>query len=405
MPLLLIAIIAMLGQQTMASVAKTAVPVLFKPVADDIGFDPELVLLYTWLFACTGILVMLGCGAFITRFGALRMTQMGCVLMAIGLAVMTLTTTPVPLAIALLALVAGLVSMGATVSTPASSQILARYAPARWAPLVFSVKQAGVPLGVALAAFLAPILTTWVGWRGASLILAATALVIAFALEPCRQEFDKDRKPRHPLTLSSARETFLAVLDRPGLRMLATTAFAFIGLQAVYTNFTVVYLAQELGYGLEEAGASLAVATLVAAPGRIVWGWVSSVFISPRILLVGLAVGMSIGAVGMGFYDRTWGHLAVMLPLICISATALSWHGVLLSEVARQSPPSEVGRLTGGVLAFGTAGQIAFPLLFWLGYLLGDYRGAYIIIAVPAVFAALFLLRAPIEAVDSQSLG
>lgn len=398
MPLLLIAIVAMLAQQTMATVTKTAVPVLFKPVADEIGFSPELVLGYTWVFACVGIAVMLSCGGFITRFGALRMSQIGCLLMAAGLALLALVSAPAGVALGVLALVAGVISVGTTVSTPASSQILARYAPARWAPLVFSLKQTGVPAGVAIASFTAPLLAASVGWRGAALVLAGVSVIIAVALQPCRREFDRHRRPDHPLGLAGVRATFLGVLGQPGLRMLAIAGFCFIGLQSIYTNFTVVYLAEELGYPLAAAGSALAVATLVAAPGRILWGWVSSVYISPRRLLVGLAVGMAVGAVAMGLYERSWSHTAIMAPLVLVSATALSWHGVLLSEIARLSADGEVGSMTGGVLAFGTAGQVVFPGLFWLGYLAGGYTGAYTAVAAPSLLAALALLRGRDEA-------
>ena len=178
MPLLLVAIVAMLAQQTLATAAKTGVPVLFKPMADELQFDAELVLVYTWGFACVGITVMLGCGAFIRRFGALRMTQIGCVLMAIGLALLSTTAAPMILVVAILALVAATISIGGTLSTPASSQILARYAPARWAPLVFSIKQTGVPAGVVLVSFLVPLITTHYGWRAAGLFFAGLCLLV-----------------------------------------------------------------------------------------------------------------------------------------------------------------------------------------------------------------------------------
>lgn len=393
MPLLLVAVVAMLLQQTMATVAKTAVPVLFKAVADELGFPAELVLLYTWVFACVGIVVMLGCGAFIIRFGALRMSQVGCVLMGAGLVVASATRGTPSAAIAVICLAAVVVSMGTTVATPASSQILARYAPVRWAPLVFSIKQTGVPAGVAIASFLIPVLVLGLGWRAAAWVLAAACVAIAVALEPCRGEFDSDRRRDHSLSVSGVAETFFSVLRAPGLRMLAVAAFSFIGLQAIYTNFTVVYLTEEMHYDLATAGRALGIATLVAAPGRIVWGWVSSTVVSPRVLLVGLAIVMSASAVAMGTFSPTWSYLAVMVPLVLVSATALSWHGVLLSEIARLAAPGQAGRMTGGVLAFGTAGQIVFPLFFWLGHLAAGYPGAYAAVATPALLAAVALVR------------
>ena len=46
-----------------------------------------------------------------------------------------------------IAAAAALTGMGFSVSTPSSSHLLARYSPPRYAPLIFSIKQAGVPAG------------------------------------------------------------------------------------------------------------------------------------------------------------------------------------------------------------------------------------------------------------------
>ena len=402
MAVLLLAVVAMLVQQTMASIAKTAVPVMFKALADDLGFEAELVLLFTWVFAAIAVLVMLGCGAFIIRYGALRISQAGALLTALGLIVVALTGGTPIVAMAVLLVSALLLGMGITASTPASSQILARYAPPRWGPLVFSIKQTGVPAGVAIASFCAPLLVEWVGWRGAALFFSICCLTIAVLLQPCRARFDSDRDPSHPLRLSSLKQNISLVLQHPELRLLAATTFAFVGLQSIYTNFTVVYLAEELNYSLRDAGQALAIATVVAAPGRIVWGWVGSTLIAPRYLLAVLALVMTVATVAMGCFDRAWPYWAVMLTLVGISATALSWHGVLLAEVARIAPLTRAGQLTGGVLAFGSASQTVAPLLFGLGYLLASYTGAYVACALPALTVGVLLLYAPVRTKASR---
>ncbi len=390
--LLLIAISAMLIQQTMATVAKSAVPVLFKAIADDVGFDAELVLFYTWIFACAGIVVMLGCGGFIIRLGALRVSQWGCILMALGLGLTALTFGNLWIALFILSLASIINSIGSTAATPASSQILAKYSPTKWSPLVFSIKQSGVPAGVAIASFVCPILALAYGWRTAALLLAIISIFIAVGLQPLRREFDRDRDPSHKLGASRMGDTFASVLRDPALRLYAATGFAFIGLQAIFTNFTIVYLAEELNYTLAEAGAAMGLAVLIAAPGRIFWGWVSSTFIKPRTLLAILAIIMAMAGMSMGLYTQQWPHYAIMVPMLLISATTLSWHGVLLSEIAQHSSGTQVGRMTGGVLAFGTAGQIFFPLVFWLGYLAYGYPGAFIAVSLPSAWIAGALL-------------
>jgi MFS family permease len=184
--LLLLAVIAMLIQQTMATVAKTVIPVLFPAIALDLGFASQAVLGYTWLFACVGMAVMAGCGTFIIRYGAIRISQVGGLLMAIGLglaALAGLEGLDFQAGAALLILGAMLISTGSTSATPASSEILARCAPARIAPLIFSIKQTGVPAGIAVAGALVLPLSVWVGWQYAVLAVAGLCLLIALGLE------------------------------------------------------------------------------------------------------------------------------------------------------------------------------------------------------------------------------
>ena len=79
----------MLIQQTMATVAKSAMPVLFPTIALELGTAAENVLVYIWVFAVVGVLVMAGCGTVIIRYGAIRISQVGGLLMALGLVIVT----------------------------------------------------------------------------------------------------------------------------------------------------------------------------------------------------------------------------------------------------------------------------------------------------------------------------
>ncbi|MDP6709189.1 MAG: MFS transporter [Alphaproteobacteria bacterium] len=393
MPLLLLAIVAMLIQQTMATVAKTAVPVLFPAIALDLGIASELVLGYTWVYACVGMLVMAGCGAFIIRYGAIRMSQVGGLVMAAGLALAAAASEPLWLGIPALLLGAVLISAGSTSATPASSQILARHAPPRTAPLVFSIKQTGVPAGIAIAGGLVLPLAVWIGWQWAAVVVAMLCALITIGLEPCRKAFDAERKPDQKLAFGDLWETLYAVLNEPALRAMAMAAFAFVGLQSIFVNFTVVYLYEELSYTAVTAGAILSLATLVAVPARIFWGVVASTLVPPRVLLGILALFMAAGGATMGAFTPAWSEWAVTLVCLVVSASAVSWHGVLLSEVARAAPEGEAGRMTGGVMAFGSVGQIAYPLLFGAVYFLLGYQAAYLAIGVPVLAVAIALLR------------
>ena len=78
-----------------------------------------------------------------------------------------------------------------------------------------------------------------------------------------------------------------------------------------------------------------------------------------------------------------------------LSATALSWHGILLSEAARLAPAGMIGAVTGGVLSFGQVGAFAGPCVFALLLgLTGGYAAGWAVCAVPAVWVGVTLLRA-----------
>lgn len=392
MTVLLLAIFAMLVQQTIATTAKVGLPALFPAVAADLSFNVELVLAYTWFFALVSLVFMAGCGGIIRRYGALRTSQFGCISMALGLLLAALTTQTLFM-LPSFALIILLISAGTTVATPASSQILAEYAPKKWAPLVFSIKQTGVPAGVAISGLVLVPLAVGYGWRITLIYTALICVIIAIVLQPLREEFDKKRDPTEIPRWSDFISNIKDVLSQGQRREMAIAAFSFVGMQSVYTNFTITYLYEDLGFGLEQAGQILGFSTLLAIPARILWGWLGSTLFQPRALLAFLALVMAVSTALMGAFDAQWSHIAVLVVNCAISLSVLSWHGVLLSEAARLAPAGEAGRFTGGVLAFGALGQIIFPMIFAVGYWLSGYGLAFTAISIPAaIVGVMFLL-------------
>ena len=390
MPILFVAITAMLIQQTVATTAKVGIPSLIPAVAQELQFDAELVLLYTAFYAFISLLCMAGCGGVIRRFGALRTSQFGCVLMGLGLALLPFANSAV-LAFLFLTLAASFISLGSTAATPASSQILAVYAPRKWAPLVFSIKQTGVPAGVVISGLLLVPTAVTYGWRGALIGMAILCIFIAIMLQPLRERFDKDRdETAHP-RLKDFKDNLCDVLNHGERRVLGLVAFSFVGMQSIYMGFTITYLFEDLAYSLEEAGKIVGMATVLAIPGRILWGWIGSTLVKPRLLMGLLALVMACSTSFMGALQADWSRTACLLINCSVSLSVLSWHGVLLAEVARLAPVGEAGRITGGVLAFGAIGQIIFPLLFGLGYWLGGYGFAFLIISMPAIIIGISL--------------
>ena len=355
---LYLALGVMTVQQTFATMGRSTVPLIAAAIVADLAVDPALVGIYLAIGSVAAFLTTMGCGGFILRYGALRMTQVGMLALGIGLAVVVSGW------LALFAVGAFVGGLGQALSTPSSSHLLGRLSPKHLAPLVFSIKQTGVPVGLMLAGVVAPVLATEAGWRVALLVVAGICALTAVALQPLQARFDVDRNPGQPLSPADIRADVAGVVRNPALRALCLAMFSFVGLQTLFTGFFVLYLVRGLGYDLERAGFVFAIAVAVAVPARIGWGWLASHFVKPATLLAFLGVGMAAAAALTAAIDPAWPTWAAAVIATLLSVSAVSWHGVLLAEVARLSPPGRIGATTGAVLAFGDAGALLLPLLF-----------------------------------------
>jgi MFS family permease len=240
------------------------------------------------------------------------------------------------------------------------------------------------------------------GWRGAMLATAVACVTGAAMLQPLRARFDEDRVPSRRFRLSDFRATIASVLTARDLRALSFACFAFNGIQSVFTAYFVTYLAA-LGYELAAAGFLFSLTVAIAMPCRVLWGWLGSFYVAPRLVMAGLALGMAASVALTGLFSPAWPIAAVGLVAAVVSATAVSWHGILLSETARLAPAGRVGAVTGGVLSFGQIGALAGPLVFsLLLHLTGDYGTGWAVCALPALWVGIGLLRprAPAERRD-----
>jgi MFS family permease len=401
--ILTIATVSMLLQQAFSYVCQIALPILADRIADDFGISRAWLGLYLFIQNITAIVAAMGCGGFIIRLGAWRVSQICLMLMGTSLIVIAggvLWLYPL-----------GAVLLGAgAISTPASSHILARHCPRHLAPVIFSVKQTGVPVGSLIGGLLIPFLlglgfyvatireSVYLDAYGAAFVAALIVYSMVLVLQPFRAFFDTDRDPSVRPSFSGVSETMRIVVSTPNLRDLAFAAFAFGGMQSIYSGFFILYLIDGLEYSEVDAGFVFAIASTTAVAARILWGWLGSTLVSPRIVMGLIGLFGFVAAILTGNYDFGWSQGAIMAVAILYNVTGLSWHGVLLAETARLAPPDKVGGVTGGVLAFTSVAMMIYPAVY--GGILavtGSYGLGFLFASVPSLIAAFVFFRAPVE--------
>jgi len=379
----MLALIATLAIQALVSMTVLTPPVLAALAAPDIGVASERIGLFTALVYAGAILSSAGSGALLARIGPLRLSQWCLALCASGMAVASLAILPASV------LGAVLMGLGYGPVTPASSHILIRQTPPDRRSLVFSLKQTGVPVGGALAGFIAAPLALMIGWRGAALAVAGASLALALAVEPMRSRFDS-RDNVGPVAARSPLAGIRLVLRTPTLRRLALSSTTFAATQLSLATFLVTFLTERVGMPLVTAGIVMAVAQGAGIVGRILLGWVADRFLRAGRVLALLGIGMTVASVATGLISSAWPLPSIFAATAMLGLTGLSWNGVYLAEVAAIAPSGAAGAATGGALSVTFLGIVLGPALFSaVVSLSGSYTLGFAIVAAGAFLGGL----------------
>lgn len=231
----------------MSSFAAAAIPLLGPLLTQRWDVAPETIG-YVSAVVSTGICWFLACGGpMLDHHGPVRSLQIGLLFVAVGL---VLLSQPFGLVGLLGALVVGL---GLAPNTPAGSQVLMRTAPVSHRTLVFSIKQAGVPMGGAVAGLTVAPLVLWLGFVGAMWALAILVLLSAVLVQPFQKKLDAEKGPQNRgwprlfLSPSSLSRAVRVLNAHPSLPMLTAIGVSFSITQASITAFTATYMVTQHG--------------------------------------------------------------------------------------------------------------------------------------------------------------
>ena len=281
-------------------------------------------------------------------------------------------------------------------SPPAGSRILAATAPPDHRTLIFSVKQAGAPIGGALAGLmLAPIAVAW-GWQAAVFAGAAIGLAAAAIIAPARAQLDVERRREQPLNFAAlfapsvVVAPFKVLSANRALLAISFLAFSFALVQGSLFSFSVTYLVTDRGLHLSDAAFAYAAMQTSGAVARIALGWLADRTGTP-------ARNLTIQAMVAAALVAAYGSLPLSPPMLLTALIAgatgflaASWNGIFLAEIARLSPADRVAEATSASTLCAFLGYVTGPSLFSvLVTLTGTYRWPFFIVAAQLFVMAL----------------
>ena len=363
-------------------------PAIAPEVGQSLGLSPSLIaypVLILYIFAMISSLMA---GGFVTRFGAWRSSQAALILIGIS-HLMFMNGS-------LIFLMLGSIILGSAYGllTPPASHLLSKIVTPKNRNLVFSIRFTGVPLGGILAGLLAPPIALEYGWRESMLVTILISIVVAVSMQPFRKKWDNDRSKTSKIIRNPIADIKL-VWKLTALKWVALSGLCMGAIQTTLTTYTVTMLVEDVKYNLIAAGIGLSAIQLASVFGRVGWGWFADRIENGLTALIIIAMASTLCALFTIFLSPSWPQLTVYCLCFCFGLVGMGWNGVYASEIARLSPPGEVGRTTGASFFITFSGVFLGPVIFASAYTITNtYSTTFLVTAIIGICSYFCILNA-----------
>jgi MFS family permease len=373
------------------------VPTLAPVLMASLAVGPSFIGYLATLSSFGSILFYFAGMPLIRRAGSIRTLQLGMLVAALGTALLV-SSAPLVLMIGSV-----LIGIGYAPSTPAGSDMLQRIAPKRHRTLIFSIKQAGVPLGGMIAGLMLPPLVT-IDWRLSVVAAVVLTLLVTAAMQPMRAALDQDRDRAQSLSLGTflARDNLLAPIAAlrlsPRIPPVVFAAFCLAAAQGSTFTFMVTFLVTEIGLDLTSAGVMFSIVQLTGVFGRILLGGLADRLGGAATTLIATTFSSMLTTAAFAWVTPGWSYAALATLSAVCGVTVSSWNGLMLAEVAAVVPLGRVAQATSGTTLLVFLGYIVGPLAFsfvlaaWHSYTLA-FLGLSALTAIGAVVLLLHRRR------------
>lgn len=375
------------AMQGMVALTIASVQVTAPSISDAQGLDVRWIGPFIALCYAVATILSLLAGGIVLRHGAVRSGQI-CLLAAGTGAALFASGWPL---LMLLSTIGYGVALGLAV--PASSQLIARHTGGRELPLAMSLGQSGMTIGRLSAGLAVPSLVLFAGWSHALIAWAGLAVLLALGLEPSRRRLDPHSARFHKISHRGIAEPLRMIRTNPMLFRLAFASIVYASAQLSLVVYLVTYMHEEAGLSLVIAGLAFALAQAAGIANRFLAGGVASAIGRPRLVLSLLGFGMAVTLAGAATLSPGWPTVLVLLGAILLGGMAMSWNGLLFTEVIRTAGTGHAATATGAisfVTFIGlTLGPAVFGSLLALG---GSYAGGFLVFAGLVATASAIIL-------------
>jgi sugar phosphate permease len=262
--------------------------------------------------------------------------------------------------------------------------------------LAMGVRQAGLPLGGAIAAAILPAMAAAWNWRAAFVAGAAAALAggLAFALVYRSPPEDADSAAERA-SLSVA--LVAGLLRERWMRNAMVAGLALVSAQYGILTWLMLYLRDHAHIALTHGAAFLFLVQIVGVAGRIGLAAWSDRAPAARFGLLTLSmIAVAAGILVLMFVPADTPEPALALLAAWLGFFGLGWYGPWVAYLAQVAPANKVGLTLGAAMALNQLGIMAAPPLLGLAHdLSGGYTAlwACVVVALGVAYGLTKLTR------------
>ena len=288
-----------------------------------------------------------------------------------------------------------LIGMFYSVSQPGGSKVILKWFRKENRGLAMGIRQAGIPIGGALAGVLIPFLTVQYNMTYAINSIACICIIggllfFMFYKEPYVQE--EARKGHNNISFWMELKV---VICKKELYPIYITGICMISLQMVLVGHFMKFLAGEQSITFIVAGTVFSVMFFSGMIGRIALATISDVLYKgnrriPLFIAVCASIGLMLLLV-MNIHTITSGVLYSVSALL--GFFSIGWFSLFIAEVAELASEESVGITVSVALTLNQIAIIVAPVLF--GYIVDEkgYAYAWLCIVVLLSISAVSLYR------------
>jgi predicted MFS family arabinose efflux permease len=321
------------------------------------------------LLPLAGLLVS---GELLDRYNERWVVGIGACVVAVGLGVGSLAPGYTSLLAVLL-----FVGAGYSVVQPGGSKSVASWFDASRRGLAMGIRQAGLPLGAALASAVLPVIATAFGWRAALMTGGLVALVgagvfMGFYHRPPVPATPQDDKS--PTSLTPQMSARLRMFREPSMVKIMLSGVSLISVQYGIGILTVLYLHETASVGMGAAALVLVAAQSAGVAGRVgLAAWSdrsrSGRYTTVRICMAAVIAGTALLLTPMGNSP-----VAACLVFAWLGFFGFGWYGPWVAYVTESAPPDRTGFTLGLAMSVN---QVAIVLVPPTLGLLKDITGSF----------------------------